>query len=127
MKESARVVRFLIIGTMNALIMAFVVWLMMRVLGINYLVANVTAYVVAQTHNFLWCKYWVFAIENKKNSLWQQMLFFCFAFGLAYLAQFLFLVLLVELLGTNAYLAQFLGLFVYGGTNFLLNRRVTFR
>ncbi|MDR0892394.1 MAG: GtrA family protein [Mediterranea sp.] len=127
MKESVRIVRFLIIGTMNALIMAFIVWLMMRVLAINYLASNVTAYVVAQIHNFIWCKYWIFPLENKKNSLCKQMLFFCFAFGMAYAAQFLFLVLLVEALGMNEYLAQFLGLFVYGATNFLSNRRITFR
>ena len=30
MKESVRIFRFIVIGTMNALIMALVVWLMMR-------------------------------------------------------------------------------------------------
>ena len=30
MKESVRIFRFIVIGTMNALIMALVVWLMMK-------------------------------------------------------------------------------------------------
>ena len=52
---------------------------------------------------------------------------FSIAFGMAYLAQFLFLVVLVEALNCDEYLAQFLGLFIYGGVNFIMNRRITFR
>ena len=35
--------------------------------------------------------------------------------------------MLVELLHCNEYLAQFLGLFIYGAVNFMANRHVTFR
>ena len=52
---------------------------------------------------------------------------FSIAFGMAYCAQFLFLIGLVEGLNCNEYLAQFLGLFVYGGVNFLMNKKVTFK
>lgn len=129
MKNSVRIFRFVIIGTLNALIMALVVWLMMDTLSFDgdYLVANVTAYIIAQINNFMWSKYWIFPAENKKNSIWQQILFFCTAFGMAYSAQFLFLVLLVEVVDVNEYLAQFLGLFVYGTVNFLANKKITFR
>ena len=41
--------------------------------------------------------------------------------------QFLSLLGMVELLGLHEYLAQFLGLFVYGAVNFMMNRKVTFR
>ena len=125
MKESTRVFRFATIGTLNALITALVVWLMMHVADEDYMLSNVVAYVVAQTHNFLWSKYWIFPSEKKSNT-WRQVLLFLIAFGLAYVAQFLFLVALVEGLHCNEYLAQFLGLFVYGVVNFLMNRRVTF-
>ena len=30
---------------------------MMDLLDINYMLSNVTAYILAQTHNFIWCKY----------------------------------------------------------------------
>lgn len=127
MKESVRIFRFIVIGTMNALIMALVVWLMMREMSFegDYMVANVTAYIIAQIHNFIWCKYWIFPTDKKSNT-WRQVLLFLIAFGMAYLAQFLFIVVLVELLSCNEYLAQFLGLFVYGAVNFLMNKRVTF-
>lgn len=109
--------------------MALIVWLMMKNLSFNgdYMVANVTAYIIAQINNFIWCKYWIFPIENKKNSIWKQILFFCTAFGIAYTAQFSFLVLLVEALDVNEYLAQFLGLFIYGAANFIANKKLTFQ
>ena len=106
MKESVRIFRFAVIGTLNALITAFVIWLMMDELSYDYIPANITAYVVAQIHNFIWSKYWIFPIENKKNNIWKQMLFFCSAFGLAYSA---------------------LGLFIYGTVNFIVNKKLTFR
>ena len=124
-KESTRIFRFAVIGTLNALITAATVGIMMGVLGIHYLASNITAYVLAQTHNFIWCKYWIFPTDKKSNT-WRQVLLFLIAFGMAYLAQFLFIVVLVELLSCNEYLAQFLGLFVYGAVNFLMNKRVTF-
>lgn len=129
MKNSIRIFRFVVIGTLNALIMALVVWLMMDTLSFegDYLVANITAYIIAQINNFMWSKYWIFPTENRKNGIWQQILFFCTAFGMAYSAQFLFLVLLVEVMDVNEYLAQFLGLFVYGTVNFLANKKITFR
>lgn len=129
MRESIRIFRFIVIGTMNALIMALVVWLMMESLSFegDYLVANITAYMIAQINNFIWCKYWIFPTEKRKNSVWKQILFFCSAFGVAYTAQFLFLILLVEGLDVNEYLAQFLGLFIYGGVNFMANKKITFK
>ena len=127
MKESVRIFRFAVIGTLNALITAFVIWLMMDELSYDYIPANITAYIVAQIHNFIWSKYWIFPIENKKNNIWKQMLFFCSAFGLAYSAQFLFLVTLVECGDVNEYMAQILGLFIYGTVNFIVNKKLTFR
>ena len=127
MKESVRIFRFAVIGTLNALITAFVIWLMMDELSYDYIPANITAYIVAQIHNFIWSKYWIFPIENKKNNIWKQILFFCSAFGLAYSAQFLFLVTLVECGDVSGYLAQFLGLFIYGTVNFIVNKKLTFR
>ncbi|WP_196368623.1 GtrA family protein, partial [Bacteroides fragilis] len=68
MKESVRIFRFAVIGTLNALITAFVIWLMMDELSYDCIPANITAYIVAQIHNFIWSKCWIFPIENKKNN-----------------------------------------------------------
>lgn len=125
MKESVRVLRFAIVGTMNALITAAVIGICMHILDLNYLITNIAAYTVAQINNFFWSKHWVFGSEEKRYM--REVSFFLIAFGFAYLAQFLLLLLLVEACGMNKYLAQFLGLFIYGLVNFLMNRSVTFR
>ena len=126
MKESVRIFRFIVIGTMNALIMALVVWLMMREMSFegDYMVANVTAYIIAQIHNFIWCKYWIFPVEKRKNNVWKQILFFCSAFGVAYTAQFLFLILLVEGLDVNEYLPSSLDCLFTELPTLLLIRRL---
>ena len=66
MRESRRIFRFAVIGTLNALIIAAVIWLMMDELDIDYMLSNITAYVIAQTHNFIWCKHWIFPLDNKE-------------------------------------------------------------
>ncbi len=126
-QETTRIMRFMIIGTLNALIIAGVVAIMMEWLHYNYVISNVVAYTLAQIHNFLWCRYWIFISPDRKTTFWQQAFLFCIAFAMAYGSQLLFVVLLVETGGVDEYLATFLGLFVYGGVNFIMNRKVTFR
>ena len=130
MKEYTRIARFVFVGTLNALITLLIIGAMMHVAQEDYLIANIVAYVVAQTHNFVWCKYWIFPLtgyQERRNKLWHQVLYFTGAFLVAYFSQFVFLLVLVEILDCNEYLAQFLGLFVYGGINFFTNRYLTFR
>lgn len=125
MKESVRILRFFIIGTLNALITAFVVWVLMAGLGCNYLWSNVAGYTAALINNFFWSKYWIFSSRRGRFNL--EIPLFLVAFGCAYFLQFLSLLLMVEVGEMNEYLAQFLGLFVYGAVNFTMNRRLTFR
>ena len=90
MKETVRIIRFIIVGTLNAVIAALVVWVLMHICRLDYLIANISAYTAAQINNFLWCKYWIFPLdkETKKNSIQRQILFFLIAFAMAYSAQF---------------------------------------
>lgn len=125
MKESVRIIRFTAVGTLNALITAAVIWVSMDLLDCNYLWSNVAAYLAAQLNNFFWSKYWIFSSASGKFR--REIPLFLVAFGCAYASQFFFLLMLVEVFAINEYLAQFLGLFVYGFVNFLMNRRLTFR
>ena len=125
MKESVRILRFAIVGTSNAIITAVVIWILMDIMGCNYLWSNVAGYVAALVNNFFWSKYWVFS-SGKGNPL-KEIPLFLLAFFSAYATQFLFLLMMVEVIGLNKYLGQFLGLFIYGAVNFLMNKRVTFK
>ena len=118
------VIRFILVGTLNALITVLIVYLMMDKLDCNYIATNITAYIIAQMNNFFWSKYWVFASHDGKFR--REVPLFLIAFGCAYIAQFLALLVMVEICDLNEYLAQFLGLFVYGAVNYLMNKKVTF-
>lgn len=124
MKESVRVVRFIIIGSLNALITALVIGFLMNILRCNYLWSNGAGYAAALVNNFFWSKYWIFS--SGEGNFWREVPLFLIAFACAYGTQFFSLLLMVEGMGLNAYLGQFLGLFVYGAVNFLMNRRLTF-
>ena len=93
----------------------------------KYIVANIMAYLIAQTHNFIWSKYWIFPSSNPQNSLWQQIMLFCTAFGIAYGIQLLFVILMIEAIGIKEFTAQFIGIIIYGAVNFMVNNRITFR
>ena len=110
MKESVRILRFAIVGSSNALITALVIWILMDILDCNYLWSNMAGYVAALVNNF-----------------WKEIPLFLIAFGCAYATQFIFLLLMVEVIDLNEYLGQFLGLFVYGAVNFMMNKRLTFK
>lgn len=124
MKESVRILRFAIVGSSNALITAIVIWVLMDILECNYLWSNVAGYVAALVNNFFWSKYWVF--NSRESKFWKEVPLFMVAFGCAYTTQFLFLLLMVEVIGLDEYLAQFLGLFIYGTVNFIMNKKLTF-
>ena len=115
----------MLIGTLNALITVLIVWLMMDKLGCNYIATNIIAYVIAQINNFFWSKYWVFS--SRTGKLHREVPLFLIAFGCAYCAQFLALLVMVEIFNLNEYLAQFLGLFIYGAVNYMMNKKITFQ
>ncbi|MFR8354969.1 MAG: GtrA family protein [Parabacteroides sp.] len=122
MKESVRIFRFIIVETLNALITALVIWVLMKGVGCNYLWSNIAGYVAALVNNF-----WSNTKFSSRNGKFEREVpLFLVAFGCAYGLQFLSLLLMVEIGDMNEYLAQFLGLFVYGAVNFTMNKRLTF-
>ena len=82
MKESVRILRFIIVGTLNALITALVIWVLMEGLDCNYLWSNVAGYVAALINNFFWSKYWIFSARSGKFQ--REIPLFLIAFGCAY-------------------------------------------
>ncbi len=124
-EEYLRILRFCVVGFGNFLIISLTVWIMMHLLGKDVYVANVCAYAIAITVSFVFNKLWVFNSHGGK--LVKEILLYLSAFGCAYLLQFVFLFCMVEFVGINEYWAQFAGLFVFGATNFTMNKLLTFR
>lgn len=126
MRESyGEIIRFAIVGTANFLIIMAVSWLLMHLFSINFYVANIAAYVLALVNNFYWNRIWVF--RSTGGRMGRQALMFLAAYGIAYLVQLGVIAVLVQWVGVNKDLANFIGLFPFGATNFLLNKFFAFR
>lgn len=124
-KSYGEIIRFAIVGIANFLIIMAVSWLLMHLFGINFYVANIVAYVLALVNNFYWNRIWVFRSTGERMG--RQALMFLAAYGIAYLVQLGVMAVLVQWLGVNKDLANFIGLFPFGATNFLLNKFFAFR
>lgn len=124
-KSYGEIIRFAIVGTANFLIIMAFSWLLMNLFGINFYVANIVAYVLALVNNFYWNSIWVFRSTGERMG--RQALMFLAAYGIAYLVQLGVIAVLVQWLGVNKDLANFIGLFPFGATNFLLNKFFAFR
>lgn len=123
--NNRRLIRFIIVGFSNFIIISLTVWIMMSLLRQGLYESNVCAYTLAICSSFYWNKRWVF--QSKGGNVKREITLFLTAFGCAYLLQVLFVFIMCELLNLNEYLAQFLGLFVFGAVNFLMNKFVTFQ
>lgn len=124
-KSYGEIIRFAIVGIANFLIIMAVSWLLMHLFGINFYVANIVAYVLALVNNFYWNRIWVFRSTGERMG--RQALMFLAVYGIAYLVQLGVIAVLVQWLGVNKDLANFVGLFPFGATNFLLNKFFAFR
>lgn len=124
-KSYGEILRFAVVGTGNFLIIMVVSWLLMHPAGMNFYASNVVAYVLALVNNFYWNRVWVF--RSTGGGAWRQAVLFLAAYGCAYLVQLGFVTLLVQIVGADKDLANFLGLFPFGATNFLLNKFFAFK
>ena len=87
--------------------------------------SNAVGYIGALINSFIWSKLWVF--QTRKTNLRREICYFAVAFLMAYGCQYAFFKTLIVHADINEYLVQFLGLFIYGAVNFIMNRKVTFK
>ena len=124
-EEFLRVMRFVVVGFSNFVIISLTVWIMMHLCQADMLPANITAYAIALVNNFVWNKLWVFRARG--GNLLREIALNLIAYGTAYLLPLGCSFALADLLGMNEYVAQFIGLFVFGATNFIMNKLLTFK
>lgn len=142
-------IKYGIVGVMNTLITAVVIWLIMRFVyqvtadedaSTKALsVSNFIGYVAGVINSFIWNRNWTF--KSKQN--WKkEFLVFIGAFLVCYIPQLILVNVLntyvnfpnidFNLLGmdifiNHAYICQLIGIVFFTGMNFLVNKYVTFR
>jgi dolichol-phosphate mannosyltransferase len=70
----ARYMKFALIGGIGALINLTILWTSVEVFGIYYLIAAVLAFVIADTNNFIWNRWWTFRSKGKVHIQYSQFL-----------------------------------------------------
>lgn len=124
MKENKKqIFKFCIIGTLNAAI-TYITLFMLSELCVNELLANFIGYILVLINSFLWSRFWIFKSKNK--NIFKEIVLFVSAFLLAYILQFTSFSILVRIFNVNQYLANLIGLVVFGATNFIANKKITF-
>lgn len=123
-KEATRILRFAIVGILNTII-TYIIYVVMRWMDFPPGLSNAVGYIAALINSFIWNKLWVF--EMRHTNVWREIFYFCMAFLLAYGSQYAFFKTMIDCVGLNEYLVQFLGLFIYGAVNFVMNRVLTFK
>ncbi|GHV56317.1 cell wall teichoic acid glycosylation protein GtcA [Bacteroidia bacterium] len=148
-KFIVQVFKYGIVGVLNTLLTAVVIWVMMHFVfqvkgerdasSMVISVSNITGYVSGFINSFIWNRKWTF--HSRKN--WKiDFLRFVGAFLICYIPQLLLVMLLnsyanisplklhalgFESLMSSAYLCQLIGMVFYTALNFLCNKYYTFK
>lgn len=120
-----RFVRFLLVGVVNTMVGLSVIYGAKFFLGAGDVPANVAGYAIGLCVSFLLNKRWTFHHQGRIHYVLVGK--FLGAFLIAYAANLTTVMLCIEVLGVNSYLAQLLGIAPYTTTFFLLSRFVVFR
>jgi len=139
-----QVTKYGIIGVINTLLTAIVIWIMMHwvfqtgkeenVSRTVISISNITGYIVGLINSFICNRKWTF---HSNNHWGKEFIKFVIAFLICYIPQ-LFVVNLLNtytnlriniapLTISHAYTCQLIGIVFYTSMNFLLNKYYTFR
>lgn len=119
-----QVIKFGLVGVANTGFTFALIFLLEKVLGLNYLIVNPIAYLLPTISSFYLNKKWTFKSEGQVKK--EGVLFFA-VIGFAWLIQYGFLYVLVEKLAVDPIIGQVIGMVVFTGINFLGQKFVTFR
>ena len=124
-KAIKQAIKYGVVGVINTLITAVVIWIMMKLLGCSDVVSNVVGYIAGVLNSFIWNKKWTF----KSTEKWiGSAIRFGVVFGICYLLQLGLLVFVLNpYLAIDPYYNQLIAMAFYTAINFVMNKFYTFR
>ncbi len=120
-----QLVRFAIVGASGYAVNLILYALLVRVLGVEYLVAETVAWIVAAANNFVWNRHWTF--KAGAGQVHGQAARFFIVTLVALGVNLLVLRILVQSAGMDKVLAEVLALAASTPLNFLGNKLWSFR
>ena len=124
-KAIKQAIKYGVVGVINTLITAGVIWFMMKLLGCADVVSNVVGYIAGVLNSFIWNKKWTF----KSTEKWLgSAIRFGVVFGICYLLQLGLLVFVLNpYLAIDPYYNQLIAMAFYTAINFVMNKFYTFK
>jgi putative flippase GtrA len=124
-KAIKQAIKYGVVGVINTLITAVVIWIMMKLLGCSDVVSNVVGYIAGVLNSFIWNKKWTF----KSTEKWiGSAIRFGVVFGICYLLQLGLLVFVLNpYLAIDPYYNQLIAMAFYTAINFVMNKFYTFK
>ena len=118
-------IKYGMVGVVNTLLTLVIIWLMRSILGAPLVLSNATGYTLGFINSFVLNRSWTF--KKNKDSWKKGFIKFLIAFLICYAIQLGFVLLLKNWTILREIYITILGMIVYTGTNFLLNKYFTFR
>ncbi len=117
-------IKYGIVGVVNTLLTLFIIWVMRKFFQAPLVVANATGYTIGFVNSFVLNRKWTFS----GHSNWKkEFLKFFTAFFVCYLIQLGFVLILEKYTVLKEEYITLMGMVVYTGINFLLNKYYTFK
>lgn len=115
-------IKFGLVGVLNTVI-TIIVFNILRVFGINMVVANSIGYICGMVNSYFWNNRWVFKSNSKDL---KTVLKFIVVNLITMFINNLILILLVQNIGINEFIAQIIALVLITVINFIGNKLWTF-
>jgi putative flippase GtrA len=117
--------KFGIVGLSGYVVNLVVYALLLKQVGLHYLLAATGSFLVAATNNYVWNRLWTF--RHQRGHVASQGLRFLIVAALAYGANLLVLTGLVEVVGVDKIVAQAIAIVLVTPLNFIGNKLWSFR
>lgn len=116
-------IRFLIVGCLNTIV-GYSIYAILIYLNINYLIANTISTIIGIIHSYIWNRLFTF---KSNNNIKKEIFKFIFVYSISYVLGLLNLYILVNILGTNKYIAGIINIFITTIISWFGHRYFSFR
>lgn len=129
MKNNNELVKFLIVGILNTIIGASIMFIAYNFLKLNYWVSTSLNYIVAGTFSFFANKKFTFESEGK---VFQKIIFFILTLIICYFVAFNLSKKMIAFIDINDIelkenISMVVGMVIYTVLNFILQKQIVFR
>lgn len=112
-------IKFGIVGVSNTLL-SLAIYYILVFINVNYLIANVIAFIISVLNAYYWNNKYVF--KNTNNSTFKKLIKVYLSYGITFLLSTLFLYIMVDCISISKYIAPIINLIITIPLNFLLNK-----